>query len=96
MNVKMAKLVTGEVVVGKLNEADNTLVEVVVLQPTTPQQQQQGQGNIMLLPYGVPFTQKIEAKISLAHAIMVYQEVIGDIQEKYLELMEKARQANAL
>ncbi len=94
-NIKMAKLVTGEVVVGKVNNEANVLEEVVVFQPTPPQQQQT-QGQIMLLPYGYPFTQKLEAKISLNHVVMIYSEIIGDTKDRYLELLEKARLAGAI
>ncbi len=89
--IKMLKLVTGETVVGKYNPEDNSLEEVAFFQHVPAKDGMQ----MMLFPYGYPFVQALDAKISLQHVIFTYNSFPADIIDRYLELCEKATLQNA-
>ena len=79
--IKLVKLVSGDMLIGKANVEDNMLTEVAVLQTVPTQQGVQ----MMLLPFGYPFEQDFDAKISTAHVIYEYKECPEDLKTKYLE-----------
>ncbi|MCT4533955.1 hypothetical protein [Halodesulfovibrio sp.] len=79
--IKLVKLVSGDMLIGKANVEDNMLTDVAVLQTVPTQQGVQ----MMLLPFGYPFEQDFDAKISTEHVIYEYKECPEDLKTKYLE-----------
>lgn len=80
-DIRLAKIVGGEMVIGKYNEEEKALTDVAVLQTLPSEQGVQ----ILLLPYGYPFDQAFDAKISYDHVLYQYKNCPGDIKDRYLE-----------
>ena len=80
-DIKLVKLVNGEMVVGKFDEENNALNDVAVLQSVPTQQGVQ----MMLMPYGFPFEEEMKGSISLEHVIYTYEKFPEDLKTKYLE-----------
>ena len=79
--IKLVKIVTGEMVIGKFDASANAINDVAVIQTIPTQQGVQ----IMLLPYGYPFDQDFSGSISAKHFLFEYSHAPQDIQDKYLE-----------
>ena len=58
--IRLFKLVTGELVLGKFDEEANMLEDVAIIQVVPTQQGVQ----MMMLPYGYPFEQEFKGSIS--------------------------------
>ncbi len=84
-DIKLAKLVTGEMVIGKFNTETNSLEETAIMQTMPTKEGVQ----MMLLPYGYPFEQSFSASIDLKHAIHIFKNAPDEIQTKYLEAITK-------
>ncbi len=82
-NIKLVKIVTGELVIGKYDEAAKALNEVAILQIVPNQQGVQ----IMMLPYGYPFEQEFVGKIEATHFMYEYAKLPDDIETRYLEVI---------
>ncbi len=82
-DIRLVKLVTGEVVVGKYNEAGKTLDEVATMQ-TVPTKE--GGVQMMMIPYGYPFEQNFAASIPFDKFIYVFTNTPEELQTKYIEL----------
>ena len=80
-DIRLAKLVNGETVLGKWDEAENAIKEPAVLQTVPTEQGVQ----MMLLPYGYPFDQDFGGTISLDHVIFQYKTCPDELEKKYLE-----------
>ena len=80
-DIRLVKLVNGELVLGKLDEASNSLKDVAALQTVPTQQGVQ----MMLLPYGYPFEQGFDGVISSVHVIYEYKTCPEELKTKYLE-----------
>ena len=59
--IRLFKLVTGELVLGKFDEEANMLEDVAIIQVVPTQQGVQ----MMMLPYGYPFEQEFKGNISV-------------------------------
>lgn len=81
-DIRLVKIVTGELVIGKYNAQEKALTDVAIMQ-TVPSQQ--GGVQIMLLPYGYPFEQEFIGKIEEKHFLYVYSNVPQEMADKYLE-----------
>jgi hypothetical protein len=80
--IRLVKLISGDMVLGKWNEQERTLQEPAMLQ-TIPTQQ--GGVQMALLPFGYPFDQEIEGEISLDHVLYCYKNLPEDLKNKYME-----------
>lgn len=77
--IKLAKLVTGETVIGK-NE-DGNIKEPAIIQTVPTQQGVQ----IMIVPYGYPFEPEMGGEISAEHIIYNYEKCPEELEKKYVE-----------
>lgn len=79
--IRMVKLVTGELILGKFDPEKNILNDVALLQVIPTQQGIQ----MMMLPYGYPFEQEFSGSIELKQFIYEYKKIPDDLETKYLE-----------
>lgn len=79
--IRMVKLITGELVIGKYDSEKNTLNDIALLQIVPTQQGVQ----MMMLPYGYPFEQEFSGSIDANRFIYDYKKVPEDLETKYLE-----------
>ena len=80
-DVRMFKLVTGELVIGKYDAEKDMINDVATLQTVPTQQGVQ----MMLLPYGYPFESEFSGSIENKHFLYRYKEAPAELQDKYLE-----------
>jgi hypothetical protein len=80
-DIRLVKIITGEMVLGKYDAAKNALLDVAVLQTIPTQQGVQ----MVLLPYGYPFDQDFKGEISYAHVLYTYKKYPEDLNTKYME-----------
>ena len=69
--IRLFKLVTGELVLGKFDEEANMLEDVAIIQVVPTQQGVQ----MMMLPYGYPFEQEFKGSISGEHFMYEYKNL---------------------
>ena len=81
-DIRLVKLINGDMVIGKWIEEEGNLSEPAILQ-TIPTQQ--GGMQMALLPFGYPFDNEIEGEISGDHIMYIYKNVPEDLKNKYLE-----------
>ncbi len=81
-DIRLIKLVTGELTVGKYNAEEKQLEDVAIIQ-TVPSQQ--GGMQLMILPYGYPFEQNFSGKVSECHFLYNYSRLPQELIDKYLE-----------
>ena len=80
-DIRLVKIVTGEMVIGKYDAEANQLKDVAAIQTIPTQQGVQ----MMILPYGYPFDQEFSGVIDGRHFLFEYSRTPQDIQDKYLE-----------
>lgn len=80
-DIRLVKIITGEMIIGKFDKDKSALTEVAVLQTVPTQQGVQ----MMLLPYGYPFDQDFIGEISSKHFLYTYQKYPTDLNDKYIE-----------
>jgi hypothetical protein len=80
-DVRMAKLVSGETVLGKFDAETSEIREPAVLQTIPTQQGVQ----MMLMPFGYPFDNAFTGAVPMRHVIYEYQKCPEDLKTKYLE-----------
>lgn len=80
-DIRMVKLVTGELVVGKFDAESNALKDVGIIQTVPTQQGVQ----MMMLPYGYPFETDFSGVIGSEHFLYQYKAAPEDLKTKYLE-----------
>lgn len=92
-DIRLVKLINGEMVIGKYEEQDGgaVLKDAAVLQTVPTQQGVQ----MMLLPFGYPFDNEIDAVIELRHSLYEYKNVPDDLQKKYIEAASGLAMAGA-
>ena len=81
-DIRMCKLVTGELVIGKFDAEKDCLTDVAALQ-TVPTQQ--GSVQMLLLPYGYPFETDFCGAIPGCFFLYRYKSTPEELQNKYLE-----------
>ncbi len=90
-DIRLVKLINGEIVLGKYNEAKNALEEPALLQTVPTEQGVQ----MLLLPFGYPFEQEFGGDISMTHSMYEYKNAPEDIKNKYLEATSNLTLANS-
>lgn len=80
-DIRLVKLIDGEMVIGKFIAEKNALTEVAILQTIPTQQSVQ----MIILPFGYPFDQDFDGEISMDKVLFTYKACPEDIQTKYLE-----------
>ncbi len=80
-DVRLMKLINGDLVIGKYEKEENKLKDVAMLQTVPTEQGAQ----MLLLPFGYPFEQEINGEISLDHVLYEYKNFPEDLKTKYLE-----------
>ncbi|WP_446423813.1 hypothetical protein [Mailhella sp.] len=80
-DIRLVKIVTGELIIGKYDAEAHALNEVAIMQTMpTPQGVQ-----LMILPYGYPFDPEFNGRIEGKHFLFEYKHTPQDVQDKYLE-----------
>jgi hypothetical protein len=81
-DIRLFKLVTGELVIGKFDAAQDCINDVAALQ-TVPTQQ--GGVQMLMLPYGYPFETEFCGVIPGSFFLYRYKNTPEELQNKYLE-----------
>ncbi len=79
--IKLVKLVTGDLVIGKWIEEEGKLKDPAILQ-TIPTQ---NGISMALMPFGYPFDHEIQGEISKEHVVFWYKSIPSELETKYLE-----------
>lgn len=80
-DIRLMKLVTGELVIGKYDQEKDCLNNAAAIQSIPTQQGVQ----MMMLPYGYPFEPEFSGTIEGKHFLYRYSETPKEIQDKYIE-----------
>lgn len=80
-DIRLMKLVTGELVIGKYEESSDSLKDVAAIQTIPSQQGVQ----MMMLPYGYPFEPDFNGVIEGKFFIYRYAATPKELQDKYIE-----------
>ena len=80
-DIRLMKLVTGEIVIGKYEAEKDCLNDVGSLQMVPTQQGIQ----MLLVPYGHPFESKFQGTIEGKNFLYRYSSTPQELQDKYLE-----------
>lgn len=80
-DIKMVKLVSGDIAIGKFDSASNVINDPATLQTVPTQQGVQ----MMLMPFGYPFDNDFGGSISMNHVIYNFRTLPEDLKTKYLE-----------
>ncbi len=80
-DIRMVKLVTGEMVLGKHDAAKNAINDPAILQTIPTQQGVQ----MMLMPYGYPFENDFTGSLSYTHVLYEYKSCPEELKTKYME-----------
>ncbi len=80
-DIRLVKLVTGELILGKYNAETSSLEDVAILQVVPSQQGVQ----MMMLPYGYPFEQEFKGRIESKFFLYPYEKLPDGLETKYLE-----------
>jgi len=89
-NIKFVKLVSGDSVIGKLD--DGKLKDVVQIQAIPA-----GNGvQLAILPFGFPFEEEVGGEIKEEHILYEYQKVPEELVNKYLETKSNIKISNSI
>lgn len=80
-DIRLVKLISGDMVVGKFNEEENKIEDPATIQAMPTQQGTQ----MVLLPYGYPFDQEMHGEISMDHILFEYKSCPEELKTKYIE-----------
>ncbi|MDD2966911.1 MAG: hypothetical protein PHN64_05415 [Desulfovibrionaceae bacterium] len=80
-DIRIMKLVSGDIVIGKYDTEKDSLNDVAVIQTMPTQQGVQ----MLILPYGYPFEPQFCGSIEGKHFMYRYAEIPDDLEKKYLE-----------
>ena len=80
-DIRLVKLINGETVLGKWDEAAGKLTDVALLQTIPAQQGVQ----MLLLPFGYPFENEVGGEIALSHVLYQYKSCPEELKTRYLE-----------
>ena len=78
-DIRLVKIVTGELVIGKFDAEANALTDVAIMQTVPTQQGVQ----LMMLPYGYPFDQEFNGRIEAKHFLFEYSHTPQEVQDKW-------------
>lgn len=80
-DIRLMKLVTGELVIGKYDAEKDCLNDVAAIQSIPTQQGVQ----MMMLPYGYPFEPEFEGSLEGKNFLYRYANTPKELQDKYIE-----------
>jgi len=80
-DIRLVKLINGEMIIGKWDEPARKVKEVAMLQTVPTQQGVQ----MVLLPFGYPFETDMNGEISMDHILYEYKACPEELKTKYLE-----------
>ena len=80
-DIRMVKLTSGDMVLGKYDGEKNALTDAAILQTIPSEQGVQ----ILLLPFGYPFETEIGGEIAGAHILYQFKKFPDELQTRYLE-----------
>lgn len=80
-DIKLVKLVSGEMVLGKRNTEKSVLEQPALLQTIPTQQGVQ----MVIVPYGYPFEEGFVGAIAMDFVMYEYATCPDDLEKKYLE-----------
>jgi len=92
IDIRMIKLVTGDIVIGKYNKKNTCLDEVAIIQTVPVEKSMQ----MLILPYGYPFEPKYTGSISSEFFMYKYESTPEELQKKYLEAIAKVEVSGGL
>ncbi len=92
-DVRMFKLVTGELIIGNYDIKTDSVNYVCTIQRGESQSQKM---KLMMLPYGVPFENNFGGSINGRHILYRFQETAVEMQKKYLEIVENVLKAGSI
>ncbi len=79
-DIRLMKLVTGELVIGKYDQEKDCLNDVAAIQSIPTQQ-----GVQMMLPYGYPFEPNFSGTLEGKTFLYRYADTPKELQDKYIE-----------
>ena len=82
-DIRLVKIVTGELIIGKFDAEANALTDVAIMQTVPTQQGVQ----LMMLPF--PFDPGFNGPIGGKHFLFEYSHTPHEVQDKYLEACSK-------
>ncbi len=82
LEIRLVKLVNGDMVIGKW-DLEKRLIKAPAVLQTVPTEQ--GGMQMMLLPFGYPFDTEIDGEISMDHIMYEYKSIPAELETKYLE-----------
>ena len=82
-DIRMAKITSGEVIIGKYDAKKKCFNEVAGIQVTASKEGKQ----MLILPYAYPFEQVFCATIEEKHIIYVFTKTPEELQKKYIEIL---------
>lgn len=80
-DIRLMKLVTGELVIGKYDKDSDSIKDVAAIQTIPSQQGVQ----MMMLPYGYPFEPEFTGVIEGKFMLYRYANTPKELQDKYIE-----------
>jgi len=80
-DIRLVKLVSGDMVVGKFDEGGKKIDDPATIQTMPTQQGTQ----MVLLPFGYPFDQEMHGQISMEHVMFEYKTCPEELKTKYIE-----------
>jgi len=80
-DIRLVKLVSGDMVVGKINTDSNKIEDPATIQAMPTQQGTQ----MVLLPFGYPFDQEMHGEISMENILFEYKTCPEELKTKYIE-----------
>ncbi len=80
-DIRLMKLVTGELVMGKYDAEKDILTDVAAIQTIPSQQGVQ----MMMLPYGYPFEPDFKGTLEGKFFLYRYSDTPKELQDKYIE-----------
>ncbi len=84
-DIRMFKLVTGELIIGNYDADTDSVNYVCSLQRGGAEAQKV---KLLMLPYGIPFENSFGGSIEGRHFLYRFQETPEEMQKKYLEVVE--------
>ena len=91
-DIRMMKLVSGEIVLGKYDAEKDQLTDVAQLQNVPTQQGMQ----MLITPYGFPFENKFHAVMEGRFILYRFSDTPKELQDKYIEVTTNLTVANGL
>ena len=92
LEIRMMKLVSGEIVIGKWDPDKDELQDAAQLQNVPTQQGMQ----MLVTPYGFPFENKFNVAIAGKFVLHKFTDTPKELQDKYIEVTTNLTVANGL